>query len=72
MSLQDELLALENLEEHRLLTAEQLSRKIEIQSKLMKMLEQDEIYWNERSNNNWLLKVDGNTKFFHRVANGKK
>lgn len=32
---------------------------------LLKIFEQEEIYWNERSNSTWLLKGDGNTEFFH-------
>ena len=49
-----------------------LRRKSEIQLELLHMLEEEEIYWNKRSNAKWLLKGDNNTKFFHRVANGRK
>jgi mannosylglycoprotein endo-beta-mannosidase len=36
------------------------------------MLEEEELYWLKRSHENWLLKGDNNTKFFHKIANGKK
>jgi len=70
--LQDELLALEISMEQGILTTDQLTRKSEIQFQLMKIWEQEEAGWKEKSNNNWLLKGDGNTEFFHRIANGRK
>lgn len=72
VGLQEELLFLENIEENGMLNCDQLNRKTEIQKKLMSLLEQEELYWNERSNCDWLLKGDGNTEYFHRIANGKK
>lgn len=69
----EELQTLENLEKQQLLSAVQLQgKKTDVQIKLMKIFELEELYWNERSNSNWLLKGDGNTLFFHTVANGKK
>jgi hypothetical protein len=38
----------------------------------MKILDEEEMYWYKRSHENWLLKGDNNTSFFHRIANGKK
>jgi len=35
-------------------------------------MEEEESYWQKRSNSTWLLKGDCNTAFFHRVVNGKK
>lgn len=72
MDLQDELSVLENVEELQLLTVNQLQRKTEIQTELMKIYELEEQYWNERENSDWLLKGDGNTEYFHSIANGKK
>ena len=68
----EELLTLENLEEEDLLNESQLRRKCEIQTELMHMLEEEESYWNKRSNSKWLLNGDNNTEFFYRVANGRK
>jgi mannosylglycoprotein endo-beta-mannosidase len=49
-----------------------LEMKTSIQTELLKLLEEEELYWHKRSNINWLLKGDNNTIFFHRIANGKR
>lgn len=38
----------------------------------LKLLEGEELYWYNRSHENWLLHGDLNTKYFHRVASGRK
>jgi hypothetical protein len=38
----------------------------------LRVMEEEEIYWHKWSNLNWLLQGDNTTKFFYRVANGKK
>lgn len=70
--LQDELLALELLEEVDSLPSHLLDKKTFIQSELLKLMEEEELYWHKRSNSNWLLRGDNNNGFFHRVANEKK
>lgn len=60
------------VEEEQMLNKAQLQRKTEIQTELIKLYELEELYWNERSNNTWLLNGDGNTEYFHRIANKKK
>jgi hypothetical protein len=39
---------------------------------LLRILEEEELYWHTRSNQNWLLQGDSNTEYFHRYANGKR
>jgi hypothetical protein len=39
---------------------------------LLKLAEEEELYWHKRSNENWLLQGDNNTDFFHKKASGKK
>jgi hypothetical protein len=39
---------------------------------LLHIFEEEELYWFKRSHENWLLKGDNNTVYFHRIANGKK
>jgi hypothetical protein len=70
--LQEELTLLEKEEENSPLPAHLLNRKTFIQTTLLRMLEEEELYWHKRSNLNWLLQGGNNTEFFHRIANGKK
>jgi endonuclease/exonuclease/phosphatase family metal-dependent hydrolase len=70
--LKEELAGIERAEEEEILTATNLGRKHFIQAELMRLIEEEEMYWHKRSNENWLLKGDNNTGYFHRKANGKK
>jgi hypothetical protein len=49
-----------------------LEKKTFIQTELLRVLEEEELYWHKSSNQNWLLQGDNNTEHFHRYANGKK
>jgi hypothetical protein len=66
-----ELMELEK-QEGSPLPAHLLEKKTFIQTKLLRVMEEEEIYWHKWSNLNWLLQGDNTTKFFYRVANGKK
>jgi hypothetical protein len=66
----EELQELESIEELILLTAEQLKRKAVIQKELLEVYENEERFWQQRSRDNWLLRGDNNTEYFHRIANG--
>jgi len=41
-----------------------LERKTFIQSEILRLLEEEELYWHKMSNLTWLLKGDNNTGFF--------
>jgi hypothetical protein len=69
---QDELAVLESIEEDSGLSSEQIERKTWLLVENLKSLEQEELYWYERSHETWLLKGDSNTSFFHKCANGRK
>jgi hypothetical protein len=71
ISLQNELADLEALEEEESLSTLLLERKTAIQAEMLRLNEEEEIYWHQRSNE-WLLKGDSNTDYFHKKANGKK
>jgi hypothetical protein len=62
-NLQEELMMLEK-EENSPLPVHLLNRKTFIQTTLLRMLEEEELYWHKRSNLNWLLQGDNNTEFF--------
>lgn len=70
--LEKELLDLEALEEIQPLTVSQLGRRREINTLLMEINEGEEEHWNRLAGENWLLKGDCNTKYFHRIANGRR
>jgi hypothetical protein len=70
--LQKELEVLEKKEEEEVLTPPSLDRKTFIQTELLKLAEEEELYWHKRSNEKWLLQGDSNTDFFHKKASGKK
>jgi len=70
--IQQDLLSLEQQEETCLLSLRQCQKKVDIQSQLLSMLEEEELYWFRRSHEKWLHEGGNNTEFFHRVANGKK
>lgn len=63
---------LEQIEESSSLLPEQWLRKTWILAKNLRLLEQEELYWYSRSHETWLLNGDLNTKYLHRVANGRK
>lgn len=67
-----ELTSLEELEESAELSKDQISRKHWLLCENFKILEQEELYWFQRSHETWLLKGDSNKEYFHRCANGRK
>jgi hypothetical protein len=47
-------------------------RKMQLLKELMNLLEQEESYWQSRCHEQWLLKGDNNTSYFHKVDNGRR
>lgn len=72
MMLQKELGTLERKEEEEILTSTSLDRKTFIQTELLRLTEEEELYWHKRSNENWLLQGDNNTDYFHKKSKWKK
>jgi hypothetical protein len=54
------------------LSTEQISEKIDIKMELINILDEEDVYWFRRCQENWMLKGGNNTEFFHRVANDSK
>jgi hypothetical protein len=47
-------------------------RRTELASRIERLLEQQEIHWQQRSRANWLHNGDKNTNYFHNYANARK
>jgi hypothetical protein len=54
------------------LNRSQLDRKVWLLCENLKSLEQEELYWFERSHETWLLQGDNNTVYFHKCNNGRR
>lgn len=43
-----------------------------VENRLVALLRKEEVYWLQRSRVGWMRQGDKNTKFFHRIASGRK
>jgi hypothetical protein len=43
-----------------------------MENKLEEIYNKEEIYWQQRGNNRWVLEGDNNSNFFHLYANGRR
>lgn len=68
----EELIDLESVEGIEGLNTEQMHRKMKLITETLALLDQEETYWHTRCHEQWLLKGDNNTSYFHRIANGRK
>jgi hypothetical protein len=71
-TIQEELRGLEILEEHGALDEDHIRSRVDLNTELFQILEDEELYWYKRCHEDWLLRGDNNTEFYHHVANGKK
>jgi hypothetical protein len=55
-----------------MLSLQEVDAKHCLNARLMQLLREEEIKWNQRSKVNKLLQGDSNTRYFHLVANGKR
>lgn len=72
LCLLQEIESLDILKESRSLLPSELVLEQSLIQSLANISKQEEIYWRQRSRLQWLKEGDGNTKFFHAVANGRK
>uniref|UniRef100_A0A8I6WKD6 Uncharacterized protein n=1 Tax=Hordeum vulgare subsp. vulgare TaxID=112509 RepID=A0A8I6WKD6_HORVV len=68
--LREELGHLEKLQETDTLSPELYCKKVDLEVELNNLLMEEEISWLQKSHDNWLLKGDSNTGYFHRILLG--
>ncbi|WVZ79230.1 hypothetical protein U9M48_026834 [Paspalum notatum var. saurae] len=54
------------------LTEAEWSDRYRMEKEILGIYEQEEVSWQKRGGENWLLKEDANTGYFHGIANGRK
>ena len=58
--------------ELRDLSSVEWRHRFALEEKLVKLYEVEEIYWQKRGGEKWILQGDSNSSFFHKCANGRK
>jgi len=53
-------------------TEEPIEERKKIELELEEIYEAEELYWQQRGGERWILEGDSNTKFFHLAANGRR
>lgn len=49
-----------------------IKKRLQLEEGLEKLMELEELYWQQRGSEKWVLEGDSNSSFFHLVANGRK
>jgi len=47
-------------------------KRYQLEDELLIIYAAEELYWQKRGGEKWLLKGDSNTSYFHKCANGRK
>jgi hypothetical protein len=63
---------LEMDEERGPLNIQQLEARCYLMKENFLMIDEDELFWKQRTHENWLMHGDGNNEYFHRIANGRR
>ncbi len=70
--LSEDLQKMDILEEARGLNSAQQRLRINLKAQLTVLIRDEEIFWKTRAKQHWLKEGDGNTEFFHAMANARK
>src|SRR6266498_2608202 len=70
--LREKLKTLDNQVDIAGLTKETWEERNKVELELATLYKAEEIYWQQRGGEKWILEGDANTRFFHGVANGRR
>ena len=71
-ALLDQIRALDHQADTGGLSPDSWMHRYSLEASLMVIFEGEELFWRRRSGQNWILRGESNTKFFHAVANGRR
>lgn len=67
-----ELNSLDSKSENKSLSEDEYNGISQIRLELYSILNQEEIYWKQRSRAAWLKEGNSNTRYFHQLVNGRR
>ena len=71
-ALLDQIKVLDGLADGSGLSPDDWTRRYSLEASLMDIYKNEELFWQRRGGQNWLLKGDANTAYFQAIANGRR